>query len=47
MAEAVGNEVVALRRVRFGSIELAGLAEGAARRLDEEEIAQLWEDARQ
>ena len=35
MAEAIGNEVVALRRVRFGPIELGGLAEGEARRLSE------------
>lgn len=46
MAEAVGNEVVALRRVRFGPIELGGLAEGEARRLSEDEVALLWEDAR-
>lgn len=45
MAEAVGNEVVALRRVRFGSIGLGGLAAGAARRLAEDEVARLWEDA--
>lgn len=41
MVEAVGNEVVALRRVRFGPIELGGLAEGIARRLTDEEIATL------
>jgi 23S rRNA pseudouridine2605 synthase len=46
MAEAVGNEVVALRRVRFGSIELGDLASGGARRLGEEEIGRLWEDAK-
>ncbi|HEU5143016.1 MAG TPA: pseudouridine synthase [Solirubrobacterales bacterium] len=45
MAEAVGNEVVALRRVRFGPIELGGLSEGRARRLGGEEIDRLWEDA--
>lgn len=45
MAEAVGNDVVALRRVRFGPIELGKLAEGGSRRLSEEEIASLWEDA--
>ena len=33
MVEAVGNRVVALRRVRFGSLELGDLAEGGARRL--------------
>lgn len=41
MAEAVGNEVVALRRVRFGPIELGALPEGAARRLSDDEIAAL------
>jgi 23S rRNA pseudouridine2605 synthase len=46
MAEAVGNRVVALRRVRLGSIELGSLGPGEARRLGEEEISRLWEDAR-
>lgn len=46
MAEAIGNDVVALRRVRFGPIELSGLAEGEARRLAEDEVSRLWEDAR-
>ncbi len=41
MAEAVDNRVVALRRVRFGPIELGDLVEGAARRLSEDETAQL------
>jgi 23S rRNA pseudouridine2605 synthase len=45
MAEAIGNEVAALRRVRFGPIELGRLGEGEARRLSTEEIAVLWEDA--
>jgi 23S rRNA pseudouridine2605 synthase len=45
MAEAVGNGVLALRRVRFGPIELGDLAEGEARRLSREEVARLWEDA--
>jgi len=43
MVETVGNRVVALRRVRFGPIELGGLAEGAARRLSTDEIALLYE----
>ena len=43
MVEAVGNRVVALRRVRFGPIELGELAEGGSRRLSEGEIARLWE----
>jgi 23S rRNA pseudouridine2605 synthase len=46
MAEAVGNGVVALCRVRFGPIELDRLSEGEARRLTEEEVARLWEDSR-
>jgi 23S rRNA pseudouridine2605 synthase len=45
MVEAVGNRVVALRRVAFGSLTLGSLAEGGARRLKEGEIAQLWKDA--
>jgi 23S rRNA pseudouridine2605 synthase len=44
MAEAIGNEVVALRRVRFGPIGLGALAEGRGRRLSAEEVASLWED---
>jgi 23S rRNA pseudouridine2605 synthase len=45
MAEAVGNNVVALCRVRFGSIELGDLPEGEARRLSKAEVVSLWEDA--
>ncbi|HEX5983471.1 MAG TPA: pseudouridine synthase [Solirubrobacterales bacterium] len=45
MVEAVGNEVVALRRVRFGPLRLGDLKEGAARRLSEDEIASLREAA--
>jgi 23S rRNA pseudouridine2605 synthase len=41
MAEAVGNEVVTLRRVRFGAIELGDLPKGASRRLSSGEIATL------
>jgi 23S rRNA pseudouridine2605 synthase len=41
MAEAVGNEVVALRRVRFGPVALGDLAEGAARCLSPDEVAAL------
>jgi len=43
MAEAVGNEVAALRRVRFGPVELGDLPEGEARRLSAEEIDALRE----
>jgi 23S rRNA pseudouridine2605 synthase len=45
MAEAVGNEVEALRRVRIGSLELGGLRQGEARRIEEGELASLWEDS--
>lgn len=45
MFEAVGNEVVGLRRVAFGPLRLGGLKEGASRRLSEDEIAQLREAA--
>jgi 23S rRNA pseudouridine2605 synthase len=45
MAEAIGNRVVKLRRVRFGPIELDRLSSGQARRLGEEDIARLWEDS--
>ena len=45
MVDAVGNRVVALRRVAFGSLPLGDLPEGAARRLGEVEIARLWKDA--
>jgi 23S rRNA pseudouridine2605 synthase len=45
MVEAIGNRVAALRRIRFGSLELGRLAKGGSRRLSEGEIAQLWKDA--
>ncbi len=45
MAEAVGNEVTALRRVRIGPLELGSLSEGASRRLGEAEVRALWEDS--
>jgi 23S rRNA pseudouridine2605 synthase len=43
MAEAIGNEVVALRRVRFGPIEMGGLREGGARLLSGKEVEALRE----
>jgi len=43
MVEAVGNRVVALRRVRFGPVELGRLGEGEARRLSEAETEALRE----
>jgi 23S rRNA pseudouridine2605 synthase len=45
MVEAVGNRVVALQRIRFGSLQLGRLAEGGSRRLSDQEIARLWKDA--
>jgi 23S rRNA pseudouridine2605 synthase len=45
MAEAVGNEVTSLRRVRIGSLELGALAPSQSRRLGEAEVRSLWEDS--
>jgi 23S rRNA pseudouridine2605 synthase len=45
MLEAVGNEVMALRRVGFGPLRLGGLKEGASRRLSDDEVAKLREAA--
>lgn len=45
MAEAVGNGVAALCRMRFGPIELGALLSGQARRLGEDEVGRLWEDS--
>jgi len=41
MVEAVGNRVVALRRVGFGPLSLGDLPQGRTRRLSEAEIAEL------
>jgi 23S rRNA pseudouridine2605 synthase len=41
MAEAIGNRVAALRRVRFGPIALGDLPVGESRPLRTDEIAQL------
>jgi 23S rRNA pseudouridine2605 synthase len=41
MAEAVGNRVVSLRRIRFGPIALGQLAEGESRRLTPDEVESL------
>ena len=46
MAEAVGNRVESLVRVRLGPLELGDLRSGSARRLSSDEVARLWEDAR-
>ena len=45
MAEAIANRVSSLTRVRFGSLELGGLRRGEARRLEQGEVASLWEDS--
>jgi 23S rRNA pseudouridine2605 synthase len=45
MVEALGNRVVSLRRVSFGSLRLGRLHEGGCRRLGAEQVAQLWKDA--
>jgi 23S rRNA pseudouridine2605 synthase len=45
MAEAVGNEVEALTRIRIGSLELGDLRRGEARTVEPKEIAALWEDS--
>jgi 23S rRNA pseudouridine2605 synthase len=42
MVDAVGNRVVALRRIGFGPLPLGELVEGQARRLSEAEIEELW-----
>ncbi len=45
MAEAIGNEVASLERIRIGSLELGDLPAGEARLLGEAEVAALWEDS--
>jgi 23S rRNA pseudouridine2605 synthase len=45
MAEAVGNEVVELSRVAFGSLRLGELGEGETRRLRAAEVRALWKDS--
>jgi len=45
MAEAIGNEVTGLRRIRLGSLRLGRLGIGKARLLDEAEVERLWKDA--
>jgi 23S rRNA pseudouridine2605 synthase len=46
MMESVGNRVVALTRIRIGSLELGELRPGEARLLNEDEVDLLWENAR-
>ena len=45
MAEAVGNEVEGLTRSGSARLSSATSASGEARRLEEGEVAALWEDA--
>ena len=45
MAEAIGNEVTALRRIRIGPLALGDLPESHSRRLGEDEVRALWEDS--
>ena len=45
MAEAIGNEVVGLERVRFASVRLGELGSGKARPLRPAEVERLWKDA--
>jgi 23S rRNA pseudouridine2605 synthase len=47
MVEAVGNQVVALARIRFAGLTLGELPEGKARRLRPPEVRRLWKDADQ
>ncbi len=44
MVEAVGDQVVRLERISFGSLRLGRLGVGKARLLDEPEVARLWKD---
>jgi 23S rRNA pseudouridine2605 synthase len=45
MLDAVGHPVISLTRVRFGPLQLSGLAPGNARTLDAREVAALLEAA--
>jgi 23S rRNA pseudouridine2605 synthase len=45
MAEAIGNDVVSLERIRFASLKLGDLPEGESRRLRDSELRRLWKDA--
>ena len=45
MAEAIGNQVEELTRIRIGPLELGDLRRGEARRLDRREIDALWKDS--
>ena len=45
MAEALGNAVESLTRIRVGTLELGDLRRGEARRLEPSEITALWKDS--
>jgi 23S rRNA pseudouridine2605 synthase len=45
MAEAIGNEVAALRRIRIASLAIGELPESGSRKLGEAEVRALWEDS--
>jgi 23S rRNA pseudouridine2605 synthase len=45
MAEAIGNGVEELTRIRIGPLDLGDLRRGEARRLDRREIDALWKDS--
>lgn len=45
MVRKVGNDVIELRRVRFGPLELGDLPAGRARRLSRSEVRRLWKDS--
>ena len=45
MAEAIGNEVEDLMRIRIGPLDLGDLRRGEARRLDRREVDALWKDS--
>jgi 23S rRNA pseudouridine2605 synthase len=45
MAEAVGNDVVSLKRIRFGPLGLERLPEGEAQRLGADQVKALWQDS--
>lgn len=44
MAQAIGNEVVDLTRISFGSLKLGELGQGESRKLRAAEVSQLWKD---
>ena len=45
MADAVGNSVETLIRIRFGPVALGRLQPGEARRLSSDEVEALWKDS--